>query len=122
LAAHGGDLVAVRRSVGRALMLCGATAVAGFGFARILSNLGMASPRQSVRRGHSGTNMLISVFSAPPAVVVVFVRNQKFTVVTSAGWTGDWKIHASRITLSASLPHFYRRAWWRLGLAPCRKF
>ena len=61
---HGGDLVAVRRSVGRALMLCGATAVAGFGSLAGSSNLGMASLGKVCAVG-IGTNMLISVFLLP---------------------------------------------------------
>ena len=61
---HGGDLIAVRRSVGRALMLCGATAVAGFGSLAFSSNLGMASLGQVCAVG-IGANMLISVFLLP---------------------------------------------------------
>ena len=61
---HGGDLAAVRRSVGRALMLCGGTAVAGFGSLAFSSNLGMASLGQVCAVG-IGANMLISVFLLP---------------------------------------------------------
>jgi predicted RND superfamily exporter protein len=61
---HGGDLAAVRRSVGRALMLCGGTAVAGFGSLAFSSNLGMASLGQVCAVG-IGLNMLISVFLLP---------------------------------------------------------
>jgi len=61
---HGGDLPAVRRSVGRALMLCGGTAVAGFGSLAFSSNLGMASLGQVCAVG-IGANMLISVFLLP---------------------------------------------------------
>jgi predicted RND superfamily exporter protein len=61
---HGGDLVAVRRSVGRALMLCGGTAVAGFGSLAFSSNLGMASLGQVCAVG-IGANMLIAVFLLP---------------------------------------------------------
>jgi predicted exporter len=61
---HGGDLVAVRRSVGRALMLCGGTAVAGFGSLAFSSNLGMASLGKVCAVG-IGANMLISVFLLP---------------------------------------------------------
>jgi len=38
-----GDLLAVRRSVGRALLLAGSTTVAGFGSLAFSSNAGMAS-------------------------------------------------------------------------------
>jgi predicted exporter len=61
---HGGDLPAVRRSVGRALMLCGGTAVAGFGSLAFSSNPGMASLGQVCAVG-IGANMLISVFLLP---------------------------------------------------------
>jgi predicted exporter len=61
---HGGDLLAVRRSVGRALMLCGGTAVAGFGSLAFSSNPGMASLGQVCAVG-IGANMLISVFLLP---------------------------------------------------------
>lgn len=40
---HEGDLLAVRRSVGRALLLAGSTTVAGFGSLAFSSNAGMAS-------------------------------------------------------------------------------
>jgi len=61
---HGGDLPAVRRSVGRALLLCGGTAVAGFGSLAFSSNHGMASLGQVCAVG-IGANMLISVFLLP---------------------------------------------------------
>jgi hypothetical protein len=61
---HGGDLGAVRRSVGRALMLCGGTAVAGFGSLGFSSNPGMASLGKVCAVG-IGANMLISVFLLP---------------------------------------------------------
>ena len=61
---HGGDLIAVRRSVGRALMLCGGTAVAGFGSLALSSNLGMASLGQVCAVG-IGANALISIFLLP---------------------------------------------------------
>jgi predicted exporter len=61
---HGGDLVAVRRSVGRALMLCGGTAVAGFGSLAMSSNLGMASLGKVCAVG-IGANALISIFLLP---------------------------------------------------------
>jgi len=61
---HGGDLAAVRRSVGRALMLCGGTAVAGFGSLAFSSNLGMASLGQVCAVG-IGANMIFSVFLLP---------------------------------------------------------
>ncbi len=61
---HGGDLVLVRRSVGRALLLCGGTAVAGFGSLAWSGNLGMASLGRVCAVG-IGANMLIAVFLLP---------------------------------------------------------
>lgn len=61
---HGGDLKMVRYSVGRALMLCGATAVTGFGSLGTSSNPGMASLGRVCAVG-IGANMLISVFLLP---------------------------------------------------------
>ncbi len=61
---HGGDLIIVRHSVGRALMLCGATAVTGFGSLGMSSNPGMASLGRVCAVG-IGANMLISVFLLP---------------------------------------------------------
>jgi predicted RND superfamily exporter protein len=61
---HSGDLKMVRYSVGRALMLCGATAVTGFGSLGMSSNPGMASLGRVCAVG-IGANMLISVFLLP---------------------------------------------------------
>jgi predicted exporter len=61
---HGGDLRAVRHSVGRALMLCGATAVTGFASLGMSSNPGMASLGRVCAVGICA-NVLISVFLLP---------------------------------------------------------
>ena len=61
---HGGDLALVRRSIGRALLLCGGTAVAGFGALGCSSNPGMASLGKVCAVG-IGANMLFSVFLLP---------------------------------------------------------
>jgi predicted RND superfamily exporter protein/lauroyl/myristoyl acyltransferase len=61
---HGGDLKVAHRSVGRALLLCGGTAVAGFGMLGLSSNAGMASLGQVCAVGIAG-NMLISVWLLP---------------------------------------------------------
>src|SRR5206468_10710145 len=58
---HRGDLTIAYRSVGRALLLCGATAVSGFGSLAWSSNAGMASLGQVCAVGIAN-NMLISVF------------------------------------------------------------
>jgi predicted RND superfamily exporter protein len=59
-----GDLRMAHRAVGRALLLCGATAGAGFGAITFSSNAGMASLGQVCAVGIA-SNMLISVFLLP---------------------------------------------------------
>lgn len=59
-----GDLRMAHRAVGRALMLCGCTAVAGFGAITFSSNAGMASLGEVCAVGIA-SNMLISVFLLP---------------------------------------------------------
>jgi predicted RND superfamily exporter protein/lauroyl/myristoyl acyltransferase len=61
---HHGDLRLAHRSVGRALLLCGGTAVSGFGALAFSSNAGMASLGEVCAVGIAG-NMLISVFLLP---------------------------------------------------------
>jgi predicted exporter len=59
-----GDQAMARRSVGRALILCGATAVAGFGSLAWSGNAGLSSFGKVCAIGVSA-NMLISVFLLP---------------------------------------------------------
>jgi predicted RND superfamily exporter protein len=59
-----GDLQMAHQSVGRALLLCGGTAIAGFGSLAWSSNAGMASLGQVCAVGIAG-NMLISVLLLP---------------------------------------------------------
>jgi len=59
-----GDLQVAHRAVGRALLLCGATAAAGFGALTFSSNAGMSSLGQVCAVGIA-CNMLISVFLLP---------------------------------------------------------
>lgn len=61
---HQGDLDLAHRSVGRALLLCGATAITGFGALAWSSNAGMASLGQVCAAGIAA-NMLIAVFLLP---------------------------------------------------------
>ena len=107
---HGGDLVAVRRSVGRALMLCGGTAVAGFGSLAFSGNLGMASLGKVCAVG-IGANMLISVFLLP-AWWRWFSPKSKVQGPKSEAVGSD----ASGKSARAKLPAFYRAGLWRLGL------
>jgi len=61
---HLGDLTMAYRSVGRALLLCGGTACAGFGSLAFSTNAGMGSLGQVCAVG-IGCNMLISIFLLP---------------------------------------------------------
>jgi predicted RND superfamily exporter protein len=61
---HHGDLRLAYVAVGRALLLCGGTAIAGFGSLAWSSNAGMASLGQVCAVGIAG-NMLLAVFLLP---------------------------------------------------------
>ncbi len=100
---HGGDLRLAHRSVGRALLLCGATAITGFGSLGLSNNAGMSSLGRVCAVGIAG-NMLFSVFLLP-------------------GW---WKYLVQNKKLSApaarhSAPsQFYCARLWRTGLVLTR--
>ncbi|MGA2279062.1 MAG: MMPL family transporter [Verrucomicrobiota bacterium] len=105
---HGGDLDQVRRSIGRALLLCGGTAIAGFGSLAWSSNTGMASLGKVCAVG-IGANMLIAVYLLP------------------AWWSclrGGLKVGSREFSRSSdvpSVPSAFYRAWlWRLGLVVVR--
>ena len=72
---HGGDLRMVWRSIGRALLLCGGTAMAGFGSLAWSSNPGMASLGKVCAIG-IGANMLIAVFLLPTWWVAVSPKSK----------------------------------------------
>jgi KDO2-lipid IV(A) lauroyltransferase len=90
---HGGDLDMAYRSVGRALLLCGGTAIAGFGSLALSSNAGMASLGQECAVG-IGSNMLIAIFLLPV-------------------W---WKTTEGRSSNPSEPSSFYRSEFWHLGL------
>lgn len=102
---HGGDRVAVRRSVGRALVLCGGTATAGFGSLALSSNLGMASLGRVCAVGIAA-NALIAIFLLPGWWRCVFRRKFPPAAVT--------KSHGAQ-------PAFYRGTAWRAGMV-CAKY
>jgi predicted RND superfamily exporter protein/lauroyl/myristoyl acyltransferase len=112
---HGGDLVMVRRSVGRALMLCGGTAVGGFGSLGLSSNAGMASLGRVCAVG-IGANMLISVFLLP-AWWKLFSPKSKVQSPKS-GSSQDVSLNSQPSTLNSFA--LYRAGLWRLGLALVR--
>jgi predicted exporter/lauroyl/myristoyl acyltransferase len=98
---HHGSLAAARHSVGRALLLCGGTAVAGFGSLGFSSNAGMSSLGRVCAAGLAG-NMLISIFLLPV-------------------W---WKIVAGRKdppSGGTTPSQFYRGPIWKIGMALGRR-
>jgi KDO2-lipid IV(A) lauroyltransferase len=130
---HGGDLGLVRRSIGRALLLCGGTAMAGFGSLAWSSNPGMASLGKVCAVG-IGANMMIAVFLLPAWWVRLrpksAVRSQE--TESSSGPTRNTR-HATHGTSAPALnpqpstrtstpppSSFYRVGLWRLGLAIVR--
>ncbi len=100
---HHGDLAVAHRSVGRALLLCGATAVAGFGSLAWSSNLGMASLGRVCAIGIAG-NMLIAVYLLP-----VWWRRAQPRITTP-----------DSTKASAGPSTAYRAEVWRAGLALVR--
>lgn len=109
---HGGDLRVAHRSVGRALLLCGGTAVAGFGSLALSSNAGMASLGQVCAVGIAG-NMLISVYLLPVWWSALRTREpgRADPQVSPAGFTGSSPATPSSL---------YGATLWRLGLAVAR--
>jgi predicted exporter/lauroyl/myristoyl acyltransferase len=96
---HGGDLKLAHRSVGRALLLCGGTAIAGFGSLSFSSNAGMSSLGCVCAVGIA-CNMLFSIFLLP-TWWKAFTRN------------GQPPSSASKISGPSQ---FYRARFWQFGL------
>ena len=104
---HHGNLSGAHRSVGRALLLCGGTAIAGFGSLSLSTNAGMASLGEVCATGIGG-NMLISVFLLP-----IWWRK------LGGGGIENQKPLSEKPNLhSPSL--LYRSGVWRLGLGLTR--
>jgi len=96
---HGGNLQLAHQSVGRALLLCGGTAIAGFGTLGLSSNAGLSSLGRVCAIGIAG-NMLISVFLLP---------------VWWKSLLGDKNLKS---TAKISVPsQFYGAFIWQAGLA-----
>src|SRR5205814_5240443 len=114
---HQGDLKMAYRSVGRALLLCGGTAVSGFGSLAWSSNAGMASLGQVCAVGIAG-NMLISVFLLPVwwKTFVGQESNAESPEPESAPAQSS-RFH-SRLARPSRL---YRAELWQIGLAIARK-
>ena len=98
---HGGDLRLVRASIGRALLLCGGTAVAGFGSLAWSGNPGMASLGRVCAVG-IGANMLIAVYLLP--AWWVWLRG------------GSPAAGAGPVPPVTTPSSCYRASLWRLGL------
>ncbi len=96
---HGGDLRLAHRSVGRALLLCGGTAIAGFGSLGFSSNAGMASLGRVCAAGIAG-NMLCSIFLLPV-----------WWKMVASGRRPD--APAQRV---AGPSQFYQARFWKFGL------
>jgi predicted exporter/lauroyl/myristoyl acyltransferase len=122
---HGGDLQVAHRSVGRALLLCGGTAAAGFGSLGFSSNAGMASLGQICAIGIAG-NMLISVYLLP--VWWKYVLGNKKLKSATVKNSGPSKFYGARIwqiglalarhlpaPVSAALAKFSAAVYWRLA-------
>jgi predicted RND superfamily exporter protein/lauroyl/myristoyl acyltransferase len=110
---HRGDLSMAYRSVGRALLLCGGTACAGFGSLAFSTNAGMGSLGQVCAVG-IGANMLISIFLLPTWWHVTRVRRAQDEQRTiSEGRFGQLSNPDPRLSTPSSL---YRSEFWRLGL------
>jgi uncharacterized protein len=94
---YGGDLQMAWRSVGRALLLCGGTATAGFGSLGFSSNAGMSSLGRVCAIGIA-CNMLISILLLPV-------------------W---WKFASPPVNGVRSPSRFYSAGIWRMALVLAR--
>ena len=95
---HHGSLREAGRSVGRALLLCGGTAIAGFGSLGCSSNAGMASLGRVCAVGIAA-NVLLSVLALPV-------------------W---WKAACGHRRNSSAPSQLYQAPLWRIGLALGRR-
>jgi predicted exporter/lauroyl/myristoyl acyltransferase len=119
---HHGDLDLAYQSVGRALLLCGGTAIAGFGSLAWSSNAGMASLGQVCAVG-IGSNMLIAIFLLPVWWRAVLVRaasshpgtggNAGPPITGPGDLPNGFALTEAPPTTPSSL---YRSEFWRMGL------
>ncbi|MDB6122442.1 MAG: putative rane protein [Pedosphaera sp.] len=93
---HNGNIKAAYHSVGRALLLCGGTAVAGFGSLSWSTNAGMASLGQVCAVGIAG-NMLISVFLLPVWWRAVMGANTQATTARPSSSSGPSALYCSEL-------------------------
>jgi uncharacterized protein len=117
---HGGDAVAMRRVTGRAVFLCAATTVAGFGSNAFSSNAGLSSLGLVCASGIAIV-YLASVFLVP-AWWVLLGSNATAQDLSRNGNRDVTQVHQSS-TLGAPIStpsSFYRAGLWRFGLAVVR--
>lgn len=129
---NGGAVRLVRRSVGRALLLCGGTAIAGFGSLAWSGNAGMASLGKVCAVGIAA-NMLISVYLLPawwahlsskaksrkPKAEDGQARLRSAADQSSVTQCAPGKSPPAH-SPSSSPTSFYRAGVWRLGLTLAR--
>jgi predicted RND superfamily exporter protein/lauroyl/myristoyl acyltransferase len=116
---HGGDVRLVRRSVGRALLLCGGTAIAGFGSLAWSTNVGMASLGKVCAVGIAA-NVLISVFLLPAWWVRLSPKSKVLSPKSSSPVDGQPLSLTGRESHMTRPPSFYQLRLWRFGLAVVR--
>ncbi|HWV98415.1 MAG TPA: MMPL family transporter [Candidatus Acidoferrum sp.] len=117
---HHGDLRLAHQSVGRALLLCGGTAIAGFGSLAWSSNAGMASLGQVCAIGVA-SNMLIAIFLLPVWWDIVRRRKARGE---GRGAKNDERpgLAAGQDERPSTPSSLYRADVWRLGLRIVRIF
>jgi predicted RND superfamily exporter protein/lauroyl/myristoyl acyltransferase len=121
---HQGNIHAAYQSVGRALLLCGGTAVAGFGSLSLSLNAGMASLGAVCAIG-IGCNMLISVFLLPIWWRALAPQSGSPSTATSALYNSRlWRAGyaATRIlpeSVCAAMIRLLADVYW--GFAPARR-
>jgi predicted RND superfamily exporter protein/lauroyl/myristoyl acyltransferase len=104
---HHGNIREVRRSIGRALWLCGGTTIAGFGSLAWSNNAGLSSLGKVCATGIA-TTMLTSIYLLP-----VWWRQ------ASRGSKVEGQEPSS---LQRSASSFYQSSFWKIGLALARNF
>jgi predicted RND superfamily exporter protein/lauroyl/myristoyl acyltransferase len=115
----GGDVRLVRRSIGRALLLCGGTAIAGFGSLAWSGNAGMASLGKVCAAG-IGANVLISVYLLPAWWVRLSPKSKVLSPKSSSPVDGQPSSLTGQASHMTSPSSFYQLGLWRFGLAVVR--
>ena len=112
---HSGDVRLVRRSIGRALLLCGGTAIAGFGSLAWSGNAGMASLGKVCAVGIAA-NMLISIFLLPAWWRWANAKSEVRSPKAEVGSQGALPRNTPHATPASRPSSFYQLSLWRFGL------